>query len=182
MKKVTLAVSVLTASLMAMSANAAISYGTTSDAQQAYVGVKATQIDPKVYDINAKTINYGVYGGYNYDQNLGAELEFQGGSSKAYTLNAIPYEYNAKAYGVYGTYRYGFGAMPVYAKGKLGLGATEINTKSKVGTRHAKSAKTGVAGGVAVGFNPTSNVGVELGYNHLSSDVRGLSLGAHVAF
>lgn len=181
MKKLVLAASML--ALGVVSANAAVSYGTGSNAQQAYVGVKATQLDPKVYQINKKTTGYGVYGGYNYDQNLGVELEFQGSGSKDYIYNGFAYEYDAKAYGAYATYRYGFGDMPVYVKGKLGVGATQIEDKSKGGNWwSAKSSKASVAGGASVGFNPTSNIGVELGYNQLSADARGVSLGAHVAF
>lgn len=181
MKKLVMAAGV--SALFAVSANAAVSHGVSNNAQQAYVGVKASQVDPKVYKINKKTTAYGVYGGYNYDQNLGVELEFQGSGSKDYVLDGLAYEYDAKAYGAYATYRYGFGGMPVYVKGKLGVGATQIEDKSKGGNWwNAKSSKTGVAGGVGVGFSPTNNVGVELGYNHLSADVRGVSLGAHVAF
>ena len=93
------------------------------------------------------------------------------------------YEYETKAYGAYGTYRYAFNNMPVYAKGKIGVGATEVKDESKDSNLwSAKSNTTGLAGGVALGFAPSQNIGLELGYNYLSSDVKGVSLGAHVAF
>lgn len=168
-----------TAAVMTMSANAAVGYGT---AGEAYVGVKAGQVDPNIYDINKKATGYGVYGGYNFDQNFGAEVEYVGSDTKEYSVGNAKYEYDAKTFGAYGTYRYHFNNTPFYAKGKLGVAKTEVEDKGVNVNWTGSSDTTSLAGGVGVGFKPAANIGIEAGYNYLNADVSNISLGAHLAF
>lgn len=166
--------------LMATAANASIiSYGASADAQP-YVGVKAAQVDAD--QMTRKPMAYGVYGGYNFDQNFGVEAEFLRSDNKDFTSAGTAYEGEVKSYGAYGTYRYNFNNTPFYAKGKIGVSKTEVDVTSKAGNIKRNFDKTGVAGGLGVGFKPTSNFGVEAGYNYLSKDVKALSVGAHLAF
>ncbi|MDO4251494.1 MAG: porin family protein [Moraxella sp.] len=163
--------------VLAVSAQAAVSYG-ASNAGQPYVGVKVGQAD--VDDLPKKAMTYGVYGGYNFDQNLGAEVEFQGSDSKDYSVGNANLEYDVKTYGAYGTYRLNFNNTPFYAKGKLGVAKTDIEVKGKNFNYLDTSDKTGVAGGVGLGYQQ-GNFGVEAGYN-LAGDANMLNVGAHLAF
>ncbi|UNU73982.1 porin family protein [Moraxella nasovis] len=171
---------VLAASVAAVSANAAISYGTSADAAP-YIGVKVGQVNTDLSNAPS-SIAYGVYGGYNLDQNFGVEAEYLASENKDYTAQGINREYDAKTYGVYGTYRHHLNNTPFYAKGKLGLAKTDIDDKSVSGTSTTSKDETGLAGGVALGYNATSNIGVELGYNYLSSDANTWGVGAHLKF
>lgn len=164
-------------SVLAMSANAGITYGSAS-AGEPYVGVKVGQID--VDGFNDKLTAYGVYGGYNFDQNFGVELEYLGSSDKEQNINGAAYDTSAKTYGAYGTYRYHFNNTPVYVKGKLGVAKTEAEAE-RIGSSY-KEDTTGLAGGVAVGFNATSNFGIEAGYNYLDKDASMWGVGAHLKF
>lgn len=164
--------------VLAMSANAAVNYGTGSVGQP-YVGAKVSQIDTDL--ASKKAVGYGVYGGYNFDQNFGAEVEFQGSEAKEYTAGPYQFEYDAKAYGAYGTYRYHFANTPFYAKGKLGVAKTEVETKGKNLNYSFKDDTTSMAGGVGLGFQQ-GGIGVEASYNYLNGDSNAVSLGAHVAF
>nr|AAY57833.1 outer membrane protein J [Moraxella catarrhalis] len=167
-------------SLLAMSANAAISYGNSADAQP-YVGAKIGQVDAK--QINGKNTAYGIYAGYNFDQNFGVEAEFVGSDAKEFNAGMSPVKGDVKSFGAYGTYRYNFINTPFYAKGKLGIAKTKVDVTSRNATTYSnKSDKTSLAGGVGVGFKPLANVGVEASYNYLSEDANAISLGAHLAF
>ncbi|USZ15397.1 porin family protein [Moraxella sp. FZLJ2107] len=167
-------------SVLAMSANAAISYG-ASEAAQPYVGVKVGTIDADQIDGNVTA--YGVYGGYNFDQNFGVEAEYLGTDTKDFTANNRALEGDVKTYGLYGTYRYNFNNTPIYAKAKLGVAKTEVDVEYRGNdAQYLNSDKTGVAGGVALGYKPTSNVGLEIGYNYLSKDANMAAIGAHIAF
>lgn len=167
-------------SLMVMSANAAISYGSTA-VSQPYAGVKIGQINAD--QIDGKNTAYGVYGGYNFDQNFGVEAEFIGSDSKDFNIVNRPVKGDVKSYGVYGTYNYNFINTPFYAKGKLGLAKTEVDVTSRDAvTYNINSDKTGLAGGVGVGYKPTSNIGLEASYNYLSKDATMMGLGAHLTF
>ena len=100
-------------SLLMMSASAAVSYGANSVGQP-YVGVKVGQFDlDKLQSHKGKLTAYGVYGGYNFDQNTGVELEYVGADSEKYKHSSTlaEYEVKAKTYGAYGTYRYHFDNM-----------------------------------------------------------------------
>lgn len=168
-------------SAVAMSASAAVTYG-KSNAGQPYVGVKVGQVDADVVGA-PKSVNYGVYGGYNFDQNFGAEVEYTGSEAKDYTVGNAKYEYDVKSFGAYGTYRYHLNATPFYAKGKLGVANTKIEDKRVDGTNSfSKVDKTGLAGGVGLGYSASQNFGIEAGYNYLSEDANSISLGAHLAF
>lgn len=169
-----------TSSLLAVSANAMVSYGANSVGQP-YVGVKVGQIDIDVDNANAdKATAYGVYGGYNFDQNFGVEAEYLGTDNADLTSATGRGEYDAKTYGAYGTYRYHFAGTPVYAKGKLGIAKTEAESTS--GNIVLDADKTSLAGGVGIGFQPTANFGIEAGYNYLNSDANMWGVGAHLAF
>ena len=190
MKTLKTLLAVSASSLLAMSANAAISYGNSADAQP-YVGVKIGQVDAK--QINGKNTAYGIYAGYNFDQNFGAEAEFVGSDAKEFDVTVpavgttpavvLPVKGDVKSFGAYGTYRYNFINTPFYAKGKLGIAKTKVDVTSRNATTYSnKSDKTSLAGGVGVGFKPLANVGVEASYNYLSEDANAISLGAHLAF
>lgn len=180
MKTLKTLLAVSASSLLAMSANAAISYGNSADAQP-YVGVKIGQVDAK--QINGKNTAYGIYAGYNFDQNFGAEAEFVGSDAKEFNAGVRPVKGDVKSFGAYGTYRYNFINTPFYAKGKLGVAKTKVDVTSRNATAYSnKSDKTSLAGGVGVGFKPLANVGVEASYNYLSEDANAISLGAHLAF
>lgn len=168
--------------LVAMSSQAVVTYSNTvAKASQPYVGIKVGKVDTDFVGA-PKATNYGVYGGYNFDQNLGAELEYQGAQNKDYIYNGVAYEQKAKTYGAYGTYRYQLGTMPVYAKGRLGVAKTDLSTTAKTGKLKTEKNSTTLAGGFGLGFAPANNMSVEATYNYLSGDAKGVSLGAHVAF
>ncbi|MPW58860.1 porin family protein [Moraxella catarrhalis] len=180
MKTLKTLLAVSASSLLAMSANAAISYGNSADAQP-YVGAKIVQVDAK--QINGKNTAYGIYAGYNFDQNFGVEAEFVGSDAKEFNAGMSPVKGDVKSFGAYGTYRYNFINTPFYAKGKLGIAKTKVDVTSRNATTYSnKSDKTSLAGGVGVGFKPLANVGVEASYNYLSEDANAISLGAHLAF
>lgn len=166
-------------SLFALNAHSAVSYGSTS-AGQVYVGAKLGLLDTDV--ANKKTTTYGVYGGYNFDQNFGAEVEYLTTSAKSYNIGSESHEYDAKSFGVYGTYRYHIPNSTVYLKGRLGMAKTEVNSKGVSVISSHTSDKTSVAGGVGIGFKPTQNIGVEAGYNYLNTDTSVLGVGAYVSF
>ena len=180
MKTLKTLLAVSASSLLAMSANAAISYGNSADAQP-YVGAKIGQVDAK--QINGKNTAYGIYAGYNFDQNFGVEAEFVGSDAKEFNAGMSPVKGDVKSFGAYGTYRYNFINTPFYAKGKLGIAKTKVDVTSRDAIAYSnKSDKTSLAGGVGVGFKPLANVGIEASYNYLSEDANAISLGAHLAF
>ena len=113
MKTLKTLLAVSASSLLAMSANAAISYGNSADAQP-YVGAKIGQVDAK--QINGKNTAYGIYAGYNFDQNFGVEAEFVGSDAKEFNAGMSPVKGDVKSFGAYGTYRYNFINTPFYAQ------------------------------------------------------------------
>lgn len=143
----------------AMGTNAAVTYGAGA-VGQSYVGAKVGKFDVDVAGVDNPTA-YGMYAGYQFDPNFGAEVEYLG-SSDADVNNGTTETFNAKTYGAYGTYNYNFVNTPVYAKGKLGLAKVEL--KSSDGD---KADKTGVAGGLGVGFGVNANLALEADYNFL---------------
>lgn len=170
----------IASSVLAVGANAAVSYGANGMGQP-YVGVKAGQFDVDINGVNAdKATAYGVYGGYNFDQNFGVEAEYVGSDDAKLAVGTLQGEYDAKTYGAYGTYRYHFAGSPVYAKGKLGVAKTEV--KSTTGGIVVDADKTSLAGGVGLGFQPTNNFGIEATYNYLNSDANMWGVGAHITF
>lgn len=180
MKKFTKAILALaTTAVMVTSANAAVSYGNTGSAG-AYVGAKVGQMDvDKAKDATA----YGVYGGYNFDQNFGLEAEFMRSEDQDYTsTTGVNRNYEAKTYGAYGTYRYTLPNTPVYFKAKAGIAKTEVDDKAVSGTSRVETDKTSLAGGVGIGFQPVENFGIEATYNRLNADAGMWGVGAHIAF
>ncbi|OOS24269.1 outer membrane beta-barrel protein [Moraxella pluranimalium] len=170
-----------TSAAFAVSAQAA-NFGALSTGN-AYVGAKVGQIMPDSSYENVDNLTaYGVYGGYNFDQNLGIEADFMATETKKDANNVI--EYNVKTVGVYGTYRYNFETVPVYAKAKLGM--NYHNTKVEMivpGYSYEETdSSTKVAGGVALGYKPLQNLGLELAYDRIASDANLVTLGAHFAF
>ncbi|WP_230657096.1 porin family protein [Psychrobacter sp. I-STPA10] len=186
-------IAIATGSLLSVGAQAAVF--NTGYAGQPYVGAKVGQIDPSA---NAgeldKATAYGVYAGYNFDPNFGAEVEYLGSddSDYSYTENRVTTkgEGDVKTYGAYGTYRYYLPNMSgLYAKGKLGVARTEINASSHI-TAAGKSiernkvdqSSTGLAGGVGIGFAPAQNIGIEAEYAKTGSDADLVTVGAHFKF
>ncbi|MEZ7503391.1 porin family protein [Psychrobacter sp. Arc29] len=173
---------VITGSVMTMSAQAAISYG----AGQSYVGVKAGQFMLDDSDFDDATA-YGVYAGYNFDPNFGAEIEYVGSSDADVDLgnNNIDAEYDLKTYGAYGTYRYAFPNTGLYAKGKLGFAKAEIEASAEdiLGNSVSDSySDSGVAGGIGLGYNFNPNMSVEAEYDYVAEDITLLTVGAHYKF
>lgn len=170
---------VLGLSLVALNAHSAVSYGSSS-AGQAYVGAKVGLLDTDV--ANKKTTTYGIYGGYNFDQTIGVEAEYLTTNAKAYDKDAERHEYDARTFGVYGTYRYHIPNSTVYLKGRLGMAKTEVTSKGLNVYKSHVSDKTSIAGGVGAGLQITQNLGVEAGYNYLNADTQVLGVGAYFAF
>lgn len=182
-------ISLATIAMLSISANAAVSYGNPS-VGQVYAGAKIGQIDankPK------NTTVYGVYAGYNFDQNLGIEAEYLNSDAKDYHADGLEHKYEATSYGAYGTYRYPLNNTSFYAKGKLGVAKTKVEGTAGVVSQKAplpdpirvtksfKEDKTSLAGGIGMGFTQ-GNFGVEAGYNYLNNDVKTWNAGVHFAF
>lgn len=179
----TLQKSLLAAAILftgAVSANAAVTYG-AGVAGQPYVGAKASQLNISGIQGASKATAYGVYGGYQYDQNFGAEVEYQGSSNKEYTYKNNRYNLKAKTFGAYGTYKYGFNNTPFYAKAKLGIAKNDVTDTGKTVTYNNKRSSTGIGGGLGLGYT-TGNFGVEATYDALPSSTKALSVGAHIKF
>lgn len=155
---------------------------TTQSVGQPYVGVKVGQTNVDVAEA-PKVTTYGVYGGYNFDQNFGAEVEYIGSEEKKYTVNGQERELDVQSFGAYGTYRYHFVNSPLYIKGKLGVAKTDSDVKLvATDTEIQKLDKTSLAGGVGVGYLANQNFGLEAGYNYLNKDTNGWSVGASFKF
>lgn len=162
-------------SVAALSANAAALTG------QPYVGVKVGQVSTDVAN-SPKAVSYGVYGGYNFNQNFGAEVDFVG-AEKEFEVNGQNYTLDAKTFGAYGTYRYNFADTPFSIKGKLGVAKTDADVKMAGNDNEfAKLDKVSPAGGVALGYAVNNSFGLEAGYDYLNKDAQGWSLGASLKF
>lgn len=174
----------LATTAMTAGANAALytNTGTATYAGQPYVGVKAGQFNVDADNADNPTA-YGVYGGYNFTPNFGAEVEYMGSSDADLGTDST---LNAQTVGAYGTYRYNFPASPVYAKGKLGFAQTKLKAENKAGTSSYEADDTGVAGGVGLGYNFAPNMSVEAEYAMLPSvedvDTNLWTIGAHYKF
>lgn len=167
--------------LLSVSAQAAVNY-----AGQPYVGIKAGKFLVDDSDLDDPTA-YGVYAGYNFDTNFGAEIEYVGSSDTDIDTgtNAIKADYNLKTYGIYGTYRYQFPNTALYAKGKLGLAKAELDASVSniLGyTGSSSSSDSGVAGGIGLGYNFNPNMSLEAEYDYVAEDVTLLTIGAHYKF
>lgn len=142
----------------AVSANAAYDF----NSGKPYVGVKAGQAGfttPANYQVNL--INYGVYGGYNFNHNTGVELEFQRTNAKdfysipsAVSNTTADINFSTQSYGVYGTYRYGINETPFYIKGRVGVAKNEVIAGEVVGRNAGnQSGNTTTGGNIANQLN-----------------------------
>lgn len=165
-------------SLLSVSAQAAISYGNGYTGQP-YVGVKVGQFDLDVNGADDPTA-YGVYAGYNFDPNFGAEIEYVGSDDADFRGGDI----DAKTYGAYGTYRYAFPNTGIYAKGKLGIAKTEVEAFNTdfLGASNFSDDDTNLAGGIGLGYAVNPDFSVEAEYDVLGSDVDLMTIGAHLKF
>ena len=181
MKTLTKTLLAVTAStLFTAGANAAL-YTNTGYAGQAYFGAKAGQLSADVDNVDTDNATaYGVYAGYQFDPNWGAEVEYMGTDNADATRGLAKGEYDAKTYGAYGTYKYNFPASPVYGKAKLGVAKTEVS--GNVGASNFSQDDTSLAGGVGLGYNATPNLAFEAEYDYLNSDANLWTVGAHYKF
>ena len=183
-----------TASLLSVSAQAAVNY-----AGQPYIGAKVGQYNPDIDDsddIDSAT-SYGVYGGYKFTPEFGVEAEYLTTSDTDVFEDAVEKaEYSADVLGLYATYDYAFPTTALYAKGRLGFAKNEVNVDvtNKISSSLNESfseSDTGVAGGLGLGYNFTPMVSAEAMYNFYPSidlgdgddfDASGVTLGAHFKF
>ena len=167
-------------SLLSVSAQAAVNY-----AGQPYVGIKAGKFLVDTDDLDDPTA-YGIYVGYNFDPNFGAEIEYVGSSDTDIDTgtSAVKAEYDLKTYGAYGTYRYQFPNTGLYAKGKLGFAKAEINVSANTAgySDSDSDSDSGVAGGIGLGYNVNPNMSIEAEYDYVAEDVTLLTIGAHYKF
>lgn len=175
-------IALIAGSVMTMSAQAAISY----NAGQSYVGIKAGKFMVDTDDLDDPTA-YGIYAGYNFDPNFGAEIEYVGSNDADVDtgISNIDAEYDLKTYGAYGTYRYAFPNTGLYAKGKLGFAKAEIEVSANdiLGNSiNSSDSDSGVAGGIGLGYNFNPNMSVEAEYDYVAEDVTLLTVGAHYKF
>lgn len=162
---------------MTVSVHAAITYG-SNNAGTLYAGIKTGLVDA---DLGKKSVVYGVYGGYNYDQNLGAEAEYVTSFDKKFGADNQTREYGVSSLGAYGTYRYHFLNTPFYAKGRLGIAKTEIEVKNVDGGSYSSTSdKIGFGYGIGAGYQ-LDNLGIEASYNK-TSDIGVLGVGATMNF
>lgn len=164
-------------SIAAMGANAAVNYG--AGVGQPYIGAKVGQF--KVDGAEKDPMAYGVYGGYEFGNGFGAELEYVG-SDKEKLAGAI--DYKVKTYGAYGTYKYNFANTPFYAKGKLGVAKVEVEASANTvaGSVSGKADDTGFAYGLGVGYSPAKNFAIEAEFAKPTSDDDLLTIGAALKF
>ncbi len=176
-------IALVAGAVLTTGANAAVNYNSMG---QAYAGVKVGQFDVDVEGVDTdKPTAYGVYGGYDFGQGFGAEAEYLTSTDADFTNNGTKGEFNTKSYGAYGTYRYNFPNSGLYAKGKLGFAKSEIKVEES-----EKHKDSGVAGGIGLGLNLSSNLSLEGEYAVLPSidvagddvDVSLMSVGAHLKF
>lgn len=179
MKVIKLLSAVAVASILATTANAnTITYGGTQ-VNQPYVGLKVGQFADGYEKASRYNVTgYGVYGGYNFDQNFGAEGEYLITDKKE--LNAgSGVDTKAQTYGAYGTYRYNFDNTPFYAKAKAGIAKIEARHTTPIGV--FKGADTSFAYGLGAGYQ-NGNIGIEASFSRPHADVDVISLGANLAF
>lgn len=136
---------------------------------QPYIGAKIGQFN---VDNNADTdiddaTAYGVYAGYSFNNNFGAEVEYLTSKDTDFTEeDGEKGEYSLNTTGLYATYHHHFPNQyrNLYAKGKLGVAKTKVELNDS----HSFD-ETGIAGGVALGYNLSSTAAIELEYTKLPS-------------
>lgn len=171
--------------VMTAGANAALYQTTTTYAGQPYVGVKAGQV---IVDDADNATGMGGYVGYQLNPNWGVEADYVGTGDTDTDVNGL--EYNAKTYGAYGTYKYNMVNTPMYVKGKLGVAKSEVEVSAKDSNASFTADKTGVAGGLGLGYNVSPNIALEANYDILpeaeyddaSTKVNMWTIGAHYKF
>ena len=168
-------------SLATVSAQAAVNY-----AGQPYVGVKVGKFLVDNDDLDDPTA-YGVYAGYNFDTNFGAEIEYVGSSDTDIDTgtSAVNAEYDLKSYGAYGTYRYQFPNTGLYAKGKLGYAKAEIDVSANniLGASASDTdSDSGIAGGIGLGYLVNPNIAIEAEYALIAEELDLLTIGANFKF
>lgn len=191
----------LNKTLLALLATSAVSVGANAalfnnhaagTAGQAYVGVKAGQFNIDAGGdgfSNDKPTAYGVYGGYQFDPSIGAEVEYIGS-------NKVDDKYNgtkvgtlkAETLGAYGTYKYNFPTTPVYGKAKLGIAKSKAKNEGAFDgySYNVSASKTSVAGGLGLGYNISPQVAIEAEYafqpkvEDVKTDL--WTIGAHLKF
>ena len=82
---------------------------------QPYVGVKAGQFNTDIDRVDADNQTaYGVYAGYNFTPNFGAEVEYVDSSKEDRKVSGTKVgEISTNTAGLYGTYKYQFPASNV---------------------------------------------------------------------
>lgn len=159
-----------------------------------YIGAKIGQFntDADDADINLdKPTAYGLYAGYSFDHHFGAEVEYITSNDADWTddFDNSKGEYSVNTAGLYGTYHHHFPneLHNLYVKGKLGVAQTELDVDNGDSVDD-----TGIAGGIALGYNLSNQAAIELEYAKLPSidednetvgvDADLITLGAHFRF
>lgn len=175
--KILVSLLTLAGMVVASQAQSAITYGAV-DAGNMYAGVKVGQVNANLGD--EKTLGYGVYGGYHFDQNFGAELEYTTAKEKSHFVDGQERVYDTSGYGAYGTYRYHFNSSPFYAKGKVGIAKTDLDDTATNGSYVGKIDKLGLGYGVGAGYQ-NGSLGIEATYSK-ASEIGTVAVGAHLFF
>ena len=164
-------------SFLSISAQAAIPMGEG----QPYVGAKVGQFIVDADDLDDLTA-FGAYAGYNFTPAVGVEVEYVGSSTESIDLGGADLDYDLKTYGIYGTYNYVFPNTSVYAKGKIGFAKAEVDTEINELNFSESGSDSGVAGGIAIGYNVNPNIAVEGEWAYIAEDVTALTIGAKYKF
>lgn len=195
----------LTKALLALVATSAVTVGanaavyqqhTTGYAGQPYIGLKVGQAN---LDLNTDNVDnddptaYGIYGGYQIDPQWGIEAEYVGADKEDVKVGSTKVgEVKQHTFGAYGTYKYTFPSTNLYAKGKLGLAQNKVEYDASNSNYSSDSSKTGLAGGIGLGYNVSPMVSIEAEYAMLPStdkilgnndaDTSLMTVGAHMRF
>ncbi|MBO6226041.1 MAG: outer membrane beta-barrel protein, partial [Psychrobacter sp.] len=103
-------------------------------------------------------------------------------STESIDLGGADLDYDLKTYGIYGTYNYVFPNTSVYAKGKIGFAKAEVDTEINELNFSESGSDSGVAGGIAIGYNVNPNIAVEGEWAYIAEDVTALTIGAKYKF
>lgn len=183
----------LATSAVSVGANAAL-YNHSGVVGQPYVGVKVGQskVDLNTNGLdNDDPVAYGIYGGYQFDPNWGVEAEYVGSDKEDLKAGGSKVgNVKQKTFGAYGTYKYTVPNTNLYAKGKLGIAQNKVKLDGS--NYSSDDSKTGLAGGVGLGYNVTPMLAIEAEYDRLPSvsqsltdhdtDTDLMTIGAHVKF
>ncbi len=148
-----------------------------------YIGIKGGQVFGVEDKTNINTdsgLNYGVYGGYRFNDKVALEIDFTRSKKANSTQGNKKGNYTISNYGTYLAYRYPLAQTSMYAKGKLGVGGAEIDKAFAPSIDDV-----GVVGGVGLGLQANKNVQLELEFNALRSgmlDTNAVTLGMQYQF